>query len=66
VSEEDECSVAAAIYQCGKEKAPVVTEAIQTALTSDVLVPAASPDLNKLKFVIVSILGSKFSALCSK
>jgi hypothetical protein len=33
---EDECSVAANIYQCGREKAPDVTEAMQKAAASEV------------------------------
>jgi hypothetical protein len=32
---DDECVKAAEIYQCGKEKAPVVTSAIQSALTDN-------------------------------
>jgi hypothetical protein len=32
---DDECAKAAEIYQCGKEKAPVVTSAIQSALTDN-------------------------------
>jgi hypothetical protein len=33
VENEDECVAAADIYQCGKEKAPEVTNAIQNSLT---------------------------------
>jgi hypothetical protein len=32
---DDECVKAAEIYQCGREKAPVVTSAIQSALTNN-------------------------------
>jgi len=33
IENKDECATAAGIYQCGVEKAPVVTKAIQTELT---------------------------------
>jgi len=36
VGGDDECVIAADIYQCGKEKAPSVTNAIQSGLTNNV------------------------------
>jgi len=47
----DECAAAADIYQCGKENAPAVTNAIQTQLTSNVPV-AGVIIINKLKSFI--------------
>lgn len=34
IGEESECAKAAAIYQCGREKAPMVTNAIQFGLSN--------------------------------
>jgi len=42
VSGEDECVKAADIYQCGREKAPSVTSAIQSGLTNNVAPPTVA------------------------
>jgi len=49
VSGEDECAVAAGIYDCGREKAPNVTKAVRTALTIQTMVPGV-PILNYKSF----------------
>jgi len=42
VNGEDACTVAAGIYQCGKEKAPAMTDAIQSALTNNAALAGVS------------------------
>jgi hypothetical protein len=52
----DECARAAEIYECGKKKAPSLTNAIQQQLTSDRSSPPAVMLNYKIYFLISQII----------
>lgn len=52
-SDADECARAAGIYECGKTKAPALTDAIQNKLISDRATPATVNN-NTLTHIFIS------------
>jgi len=61
--EEEQCAKAAEIYQCGKEKAPEVTSAIQNSLTSDQIVDGVENDQTFCNLIKNRVLEHNFCSM---